>query len=331
MMARPSRALSGDEVSARPEDGFLPRPARALARRFFRASDLLYGPWTIGPGSSPRLRPAAVRGGDLRHSPPALRTGRPLRDAVRSFVPSTSEGGGRSALPGLHDRARRDDRRNIAGVGDRSCPGGRGALFWSGATAFFANRSSSRRRCSACTSGSSRRNASLRGHALLREGLGLRRLAGSIRAHRRDRRLTTTPFNPAELDRRVFDSQFPRADPRDRGGGRRSHLAGDRRRGEVDRARGGEAVAAKVILYLAGGLLVILVHATASPRRWLSSSARPSRSARRRERGGAGDDDGDALRPRPRDVRERGGVRNGRVRLRDGAQPEGRSGRAWPR
>jgi len=101
MMARPSPAFPWRRREPTPEDGLAPSAGAALAQAVFRASDLLYGPWTIRPGRGPFF--ALLLFGVAIFVTLRLRFVQVarFRDAVRSFVPSASEGGGRSA-PSRH-------------------------------------------------------------------------------------------------------------------------------------------------------------------------------------------------------------------------------------
>jgi AGCS family alanine or glycine:cation symporter len=256
-------------VSARPEDGFLPSAGAALARAVFRASDLLYGPWTIGPGVEVPVFALLLFGVAifvtlrLRFVQVAR-----FRDAVRSFVPSTSEGGGalspfQAFMTAL---AATIGTGNIAGVATAVVSGGPGALFWIWCYGFFATAV---KFSEAVLGLHFRQLAEERLSAgpmhYLREGLGLRRLGWVYALVAGIAALTTTPFTQPNSIAVVFDSQF-----------RVPTLAtgvvvavltwlvivgGVRSIGRVAE----KLSPAKVILYLAGGLLVILVHADRLP------------------------------------------------------------------
>jgi AGCS family alanine or glycine:cation symporter len=246
-------------VSAHPEDGLLALAGASLARAVFRASDLVYGPWTIavllGIGLYLTVRLRLVQ---LRR----------LGDAARSFLPSASEGGGalspfQTFMTAL---AATIGTGNIAGVATAVVSGGPGALFWIWCYGFFATAI----KFSEAVLGM--RFRQLGGGRLsagpmhyLRDGLGLRRLGWVYALVAGIAALTTTPFAQPNSIAVVLDSQF-RVPTLATGvlvavltwlvivGGLRSI------------GRAAEKLSpAKVILYLAGGILVIALHADRLP------------------------------------------------------------------
>ena len=246
-------------MSAHPEDGLLALAGASLARAVFRASDLVYGPWTIavllGIGLYLTVRLRLVQ---LRR----------LGDAARSFLPSASEGGGalspfQTFMTAL---AATIGTGNIAGVATAVVSGGPGALFWIWCYGFFATAI----KFSEAVLGM--RFRQLGGGRLsagpmhyLRDGLGLRRLGWVYALVAGIAALTTTPFAQPNSIAVVLDSQF-RVPTLATGvlvavltwlvivGGLRSI------------GRAAEKLSpAKVILYLAGGILVIAFHADRLP------------------------------------------------------------------
>ncbi len=246
-------------MSAHPEDGLLALAGASLARAVFRASDLVYGPWTIavllGIGLYLTVRLRLVQ---LRR----------LGDAARSFLPSASEGGGalspfQTFMTAL---AATIGTGNIAGVATAVVSGGPGALFWIWCYGFFATAI----KFSEAVLGM--RFRQLGGGRLsagpmhyLRDGLGLRRLGWVYALVAGIAALTTTPFAQPNSIAVVLDSQF-RVPTLATGvlvavltwlvivGGLRSI------------GRAAEKLSpAKVILYLAGGILVIALHADRLP------------------------------------------------------------------
>jgi AGCS family alanine or glycine:cation symporter len=246
-------------VSAHPDDGLLAWAGAVLARAVFRASDLVYGPWTIalllgiGLYLTVRLRFVQVRR---------------LRDAARSFVPSASEGGGalspfQAFMTAL---AATIGVGNIAGVATAIVSGGPGALFWIWCYGFFATAV---KFVEAVLGVHFRKLGSERLSAgpmhYLRDGLGLRRLGWLYALVAGIAALTTTPFTQPNSIAVVLESQF-----------RVSTLATGVAvavvtwlvivGGVKSIGRAAEKLSpAKVILYLAGGLLVIVLHADRLP------------------------------------------------------------------
>jgi AGCS family alanine or glycine:cation symporter len=246
-------------VSAHPEDGLLASAGATLAGAVFRASDLVYGPWTIavllgiGLYLTVRLRFVQVR----RFS-----------DAARSFLPSAPEGGGaltpfQAFMTAL---AATIGTGNIAGVATAVVSGGPGAVFWIWCYGFFATAI----KFSEAVLGM--RFRQLGGERLsagpmhyLREGLGLRRLGWIYALIAGIAALTTTPFTQPNSIAVVLESEF----------GLRKWvtgvvvavltwlvIVGGVR--SIGRAAA-KLSPAKVILYLAGGLLVIVLHADRLP------------------------------------------------------------------
>ncbi|HSD27165.1 MAG TPA: amino acid carrier protein [Vicinamibacteria bacterium] len=246
-------------MSAPSEDDFVTAVGASLARVVLRASDLVYGPWTIalllgiGLFLAVRLRLVQVRR---------------LADAVRSFIPSASEGGGalspfQTFMTAL---AATIGTGNIAGVATAIVSGGPGALFWIWCYGFFATAikfSEAVLGMRFRQLGEGRLSAGPMHY--LRDGLGLRRLGWVYALLAGFAALTTTPMAQPNSIAVVFDSEF-RVPALATGiavavltwlvivGGLKSI------------GRAAEKLSpAKVILYLTGGLLVILLHADRLP------------------------------------------------------------------
>jgi AGCS family alanine or glycine:cation symporter len=246
-------------VSAHPEDGLLASAGATLAGAVFRASDLVYGPWTIavllgiGLYLTVRLRFVQVR----RFS-----------DAARSFLPSAPEGGGaltpfQAFMTAL---AATIGTGNIAGVATAVVSGGPGAVFWIWCYGFFATAikfSEAVLGMHFRQLGEGRLSAGPMHY--LREGLGLRRLGWIYALIAGIAALTTTPFTQPNSIAVVLESEF----------GLRKWvtgvvvavltwlvIVGGVR--SIGRAAA-KLSPAKVILYLAGGLLVIVLHADRLP------------------------------------------------------------------
>ena len=213
---------------------------------------------------------------------------------------------------------------NIAGVATAVVSGGPGAVFWIWCYGFFATAI----KFSEAVLGMhfrqlGERPALRRAHALpARRAWACGGWAGSTRSSPGIAALTTTPFTQPNSIAVVLESQF--GVPTLATGVVVAVLTWLVIVGGVRSiGRAAEKLSpAKVILYLAGGLLVIVLHADRLPatlRPHLPGGVLAPGGGGQRGRGG--NDHGDPLRARPRDVRERGGVRDGRVRLRDGAQP----------
>jgi AGCS family alanine or glycine:cation symporter len=246
-------------MSSHPDVGILASAGVALARAVFRASDLVYGPWTIalllgiGLFLTVRLRFVQVR----RFS-----------DAARSFRPVASEGGG-SLSPFqafMTALAATIGVGNIAGVATAIVSGGPGALFWIWCYGAFATAI----KFAEAVLGMHFRQLG-GGHLsagpmhYLREGLGLRRLGWAYALVAGIAALTTTPFTQPNSIAVVLKSEF----------GVRTWVTGVVVAGLTwlvivgglrSIGRAAEKLSpAKVILYLAGGLLVILLHADRLP------------------------------------------------------------------
>ena len=246
-------------MSAHPEDGLLASAGATLARAVFRASDLVYGPWTIavllgiGLYLTVRLRFVQVR----RFS-----------DAARSFLPSAPEGGGaltpfQAFMTAL---AATIGTGNIAGVATAVVSGGPGAVFWIWCYGFFATAIKFAEAVLGMhfrQLGGGRLSAGPMHY--LRDGLGLRRLGWVYALIAGTAALTTTPFSQPNSIAVVFDSEF--GVPTVATGVVVAVLTWLVIVGGV-RSIGRAAAKlspAKVILYLAGGLLVIVLHADRLP------------------------------------------------------------------
>jgi len=230
-----------------------------LARAVFRASDLVYGPWTIavllgiGLYLTVRLRFVQVRR---------------FPDAARSFLPSAPEGGGaltpfQAFMTAL---AATIGTGNIAGVATAVVSGGPGAVFWIWCYGFFATAIKFAEAVLGMhfrQLGGGRLSAGPMHY--LREGLGLRRLGWVYALIAGTAALTTTPFSQPNSIAVVFDSEF--GVPTVATGVVVAVLTWLVIVGGV-RSIGRAAAKlspAKVILYLAGGLLVIVLHADRLP------------------------------------------------------------------
>lgn len=246
-------------MSAHPEDGLLASAGASLGRFVFRASDLVYGPWTIalllaiGLYLTLRLRAVQVRR---------------FRDAARSFLPSASEGEGalspfQTFMTAL---AATIGVGNIAGVATAIVSGGPGALFWIWCYGFFATAvkfSEAVLGMHFRQLGEGRLSAGPMHY--LREGLGLRRLGWVYALLAGIAALTTTPMAQPNSIAVVFESEF----------GVRTWVTGVVVAvltwlvivgGLRSIGRAAEKLSpAKVILYLAGGILVIALHADRLP------------------------------------------------------------------
>jgi AGCS family alanine or glycine:cation symporter len=246
-------------VSAHPEAGLLASAGASLAQAVFRASDLVYGPWTIalllgiGLFLTFRLRCVQVRR---------------FRDAARSFLPSAPEGGGalspfQTFMTAL---AATIGTGNIAGVATAIVSGGPGALFWIWCYGFFATAIKFAEAVLGMhfrQLGEERLSAGPMHY--LREGLGLRRLGWVYALLAGIAALTTTPMAQPNSIAVVFESEF----------GLRTWVTGVIVAvltwlvivgGLRSIGRAAEKLSpAKVILYLAGGLLVIVLHADRLP------------------------------------------------------------------
>jgi AGCS family alanine or glycine:cation symporter len=250
------------------EPGFLASVGAAVSQAVFRAADLLYGPWTIAGVPVPLFAALLFAIGlfltvrfrfvQLAH----------LREAVRSFLPVASAGQGvlspfQSFMTAL---AATIGTGNIAGVATAVVSGGPGAIFWIWCYGFFATaikfteavlgvryRSLAADRLSA---GPMR---------YLSDGLGLRRLGWTYALVAGVAALTTTPFTQPNSIAVVLDSQF----------GMPTLATGILVAvmtwlviigGVTSIGRAAEKLSpAKVILYLVGGVLVLVFHADRLP------------------------------------------------------------------
>jgi AGCS family alanine or glycine:cation symporter len=256
-------------VSAYPEDGPFAAAGATLARIVVRASDLLYGPWAIRPGVEVPVF-ALLLFAVAIYVTLRLRFVQVVRfrDAVRSFVPSASEGGGalspfQTFMTAL---AATIGTGNIAGVATAVVSGGPGAVFWIWCYGFFATAvkfSEAVLGMHFRQLGEERLSAGPMHY--LREGLGLRRLGWVYALLAGIAALTTTPFTQPNSIAVVFESQF--GVPTMATGVAVAVLTwlvivgGVKAIGRVAE----KLSPAKVILYLAGGLLVILLHADRLP------------------------------------------------------------------
>jgi AGCS family alanine or glycine:cation symporter len=244
-------------MSAHPED--IASAGAAVARGVLRLGDLVYGPWTVallfGVAILLTLRLRFVQV-------------RRFRDAARSFLPSAPEGGGalspfQAFMTAL---AATIGTGNIAGVATAVVSGGPGALFWIWCYGFFATAV----KFSEAVLGVHFRR--LDGGRLsagpmhyLRDGLGLPRLGWVYALLAGVGALTTTPFTQPNSIAVVLESEFG-APPLATGvavaaltwlvviGGVKS----------IGRAAA-KLSPAKVVLYLVGGILVVLLHADRLP------------------------------------------------------------------
>jgi AGCS family alanine or glycine:cation symporter len=246
-------------MTSPPEMGVLASAGAALARFVFRAGDLVYGPWTIalllaiGLYLTVRFRVVQVRR---------------FRDAVRSFVPATSEGAGalspfQTFMTAL---AATIGVGNIAGVATAIVSGGPGALFWIwcyGAFAMAIKFAEAVLGMRFRQIGEGRLSAGPMHY--LREGLGLPRLGWAYALLAGVAALTTTPFTQPNSIAVVLESEF----------GLRTWVTGVLVAvltwlvivgGLKSIGRAAERLSpAKVVLYLVGGALVILLHADRLP------------------------------------------------------------------
>jgi alanine or glycine:cation symporter, AGCS family len=230
-----------------------------LAQAVFRASDFVFGPWTIalllGTGLFLTLRLRFVQ---VVH----------FRDAVRALRPSAQEGKGvlspfQAFMTAL---AASIGTGNIAGVATAVVSGGPGAVFWIWCYGFFATAI---KFAEAVLGIRFRRLGEGRLSAgpmhYLRDGLGLPRLGWLYALVAGIAALTTTPFTQPNSIAVVLESQFHV--PTLATGIVVAVLAwlvvigGVKWIGRVAE----KLSPAKVILYLAGGLLVILMHVDRLP------------------------------------------------------------------
>jgi AGCS family alanine or glycine:cation symporter len=230
-----------------------------LAQGVFRASNFVFGPWTtallLGTGLFLTLRFRFVQ---IRH----------FKDALLALRPAAQEG--RGALSPFQAfmtaLAASIGTGNIAGVATAVVSGGPGAVFWIWCYGFFATAI---KFTEAILGIRYRRLGDERLSAgpmhFLRDGLGLPRLGWLYALVAGVAALTTTPFTQPNSIAVVLDSEF--GVPTLVTGVVVAVLAWLVVIGGVSSiGRAAEKLApAKVILYLAGGLLVILTHISRLP------------------------------------------------------------------
>ena len=255
-------------MSAPPEPDVLSSVGVALSRAVFGAADLLYGPWTIAGVPVPLFAVLVFGIGLFLTVRFRLVQVVHFRQAARSFRRGASDGQGvlspfQAFMTAL---AASIGTGNIAGVATAIVSGGPGALFWIWCYGFFATAV---KFAEAVLGVQYRRLGNDRLSAgpmhYLRDGLGLRRLGWAYALLAGIAALTTTPFAQPNSIASVMESQF-HVDPLVTGvvvavltwlviiGGVKSI------------GRVAEKLApAKVILYLVGGILVIVLHADRLP------------------------------------------------------------------
>jgi alanine or glycine:cation symporter, AGCS family len=249
----------GRALTTHPADGPFASAGAWLAGAVPRAADLVYGPWTIAllfgvaVFLSVRLRFVQVTR---------------FRDALRSFVPATAEGGGalspfQAFMTAL---AATIGTGNIAGVATAIVSGGPGALFWIWCYGFFATAV---KFSEAVLGVSFRRLGEGRLSAgpmhYLRDGLGLRRLGWVYALVAGLAALTTTPFTQPNSIAVVLESQFG-VDRLAAGVGLAVMAWLVVIGGVSSIGRAAEKLSPlKVALYLAGGILVLVLHAERLP------------------------------------------------------------------
>jgi alanine or glycine:cation symporter, AGCS family len=251
-------------VSAQPEQDSLASVGAMLSRAVFRAADILYGPWTVAGVPVPLFALLVFGIGLFLTVRFRFVQVAHFRQAARSFRRGASDGQGvlspfQAFMTAL---AASIGTGNIAGVATAVVSGGPGALFWIWCYGFFATAI---KFAEAVLGVQYRKVGNDRLSAgpmhYLRDGLGLRRLGWVYALLAGIAALTTTPFAQPNSIASVMESQF-HVDPLVTGvvvavltwlviiGGVKSI------------GRVAETLApAKVILYLAGGLLVIVLHA----------------------------------------------------------------------
>ena len=255
-------------MSAQPEPDVLASVGGALSRAVFGAADLLYGPWTIAGVPVPLFAlllfgiglflTVRFRFVQVAH----------FRQAARSFRRGASDGQGvlspfQAFMTAL---AASIGTGNIAGVATAVVSGGPGALFWIWCYGFFATAV---KFAEAVLGVQYRKLGDDRLSAgpmhYLRDGLGLRRLGWVYALLAGIAALTTTPFTQPNSIAVVLESQFHM--PTLATGVLVAVLTWLVIIGGVKSiGRVAEKLApAKVILYLAGGLLVIVLHADRLP------------------------------------------------------------------
>jgi AGCS family alanine or glycine:cation symporter len=247
------------ETVPRPQDDALTTLLASLSQAVLRASDLVFGPWTIalllGTGLFLTVRFRFVQ---VAH----------FRDALRSLRPRAATG--RGALSPFQAfttaLAASIGTGNIAGVATAVVSGGPGAVFWIWCYGFFAMAI---KFAEAILGIRYRRLGEGRLSAgpmhYLRDGLGLPKLGWLYALVAGVAALTTTPFTQPNSIAVVLESEFHV--PTLATGVVVALLAWLVIIGGVTSiGRVAEKLApAKVILYLAGGLLVIVTHVDRIP------------------------------------------------------------------
>ncbi len=255
-------------MSAEPRHDVLGSVGAGLSQAVFRAADLLYGPWTIAGVPVP-LFPLLLFGIGLfltvrfRFVQIAH-----FREAVRSFRRAASAGQGvlspfQSFMTAL---AATIGTGNIAGVATAVVSGGPGALFWIWCYGFFATAI----KFAEAILGVRYRSLGSGGLSAgpmryLSDGLGLRRLGWLYALVAGIAALTTTPFTQPNSIAVVLESEFH---VRELWTGIAVAILtwlviiG----GVKSIGRAAERLSpVKVILYLVGGLLVLVLHADRLP------------------------------------------------------------------
>jgi AGCS family alanine or glycine:cation symporter len=245
--------------TVRPQDDALTTVLASLSQGILRASDLVFGPWTIalllGTGLFLTVRFRFVQ---IAH----------FRDALRSLRPGAATG--RGALSPFQAfttaLAASIGTGNIAGVATAVVSGGPGAVFWIWCYGFFAMAI---KFAEAILGIRYRRLGDGRLSAgpmhYLRDGLGLPKLGWLYALVAGVAALTTTPFTQPNSIAVVLESEFHV--PTLVTGVVVAVLAWLVVIGGVTSiGRAAEKLApAKVVLYLAGGLLVIATHVDRIP------------------------------------------------------------------
>ena len=255
-------------MSGQPEPGVLASVGAMLSRAVFRAADLLYGPWTIAGVPVPLFAALLFAIGlflTVRFRFVQLAR---FREAVRSFRPGASTGQGvlspfQSFMTAL---AATIGTGNIAGVATAVVSGGPGAVFWIWCYGFFATAIKFAEAVLGVryrSLGSGRLSAGPMHY--LRDGLGLRRLGWIYALVAGIAALTTTPFAQPNSIAVVLDSEFKV--PTLATGILVAVLTWLVIIGGVTSiGRAAEKLSpAKVILYLLGGVLVLVLHADRLP------------------------------------------------------------------
>lgn len=236
----------------------------------FRASDFVWGPWTtpVGPVPGPLMILIILTGLFL-----TIRTGvvqlRRFPEAARTVVPEQAEGAAGALSPFqafMTALAASIGTGNIAGVATAIVSGGPGALFWIWAYGFIAMAIKFAEAVLGMHYRVARDNGSSSGPMYyLRDGLHAPRLAAAFAMVAGLAALFTTPFTQPNSMAVVLKSQF----------GLPTWIAGVAIAvltwlviigGVASIGRTAEKLSPlKVGLYLAGGLFVILSHASALP------------------------------------------------------------------